>query len=77
MIGTICPFGWNRVNVLLSLKMWKANYNGFSVMTSKHLGYIIYIYIPCSHLVLKLLSKVKTKWEIFSNFCGSHRISEL
>ena len=56
MVGTICPLGWNRVNlsVPLSLQMWKANYNGFAVLTAK--------------LVLKLLSKVKTKWEIFFKF---------
>ena len=30
-----------------------------------------------SHLFMKLLSDVKPKWEIFSNFCGLLRISEL
>ena len=30
-----------------------------------------------SHLIFELPSKVKTKWEIFSNFCGLLRISEL
>ena len=30
-----------------------------------------------SSLLLKLFSNVKTKWEIFSNFCGHLRMSEL
>ena len=30
-----------------------------------------------SHLVLKLLSNVKTKWEVFSNIYGLLRMSEL
>ena len=77
--GSILLMGW----VKSWFTWWYFSQNIFNSLNPLEFLYIKFRYCEkatkfgkMSHFLKKLLSKVKTRWEIFSNFCDLPRISD-